>query len=33
MKAPQYPQGLTLDVYLYKVEGGNEGQHIQGSTR
>ena len=29
MKAPQYPQGLTLDVYLYKVEGGNEGQHIQ----
>jgi len=29
MKAPQYPMGLTLDIYLYKVEGGNEGQHIQ----
>src|SRR5262245_5675201 len=29
MKAPQYPKGLTLDIYLYKVEGGNEGQHIQ----
>jgi hypothetical protein len=29
MKAPQYPNGLTLDVYLYKVEGGDEGQHIQ----
>jgi copper chaperone NosL len=29
MKAPQYPNGLTLDIYVYKVEGGNEGQHIQ----
>jgi copper chaperone NosL len=29
MKAPQYPRGLTLDIYLYKVEGGNEGQHLQ----
>jgi copper chaperone NosL len=29
MRAPQYPNGLTLDIYLYKVEGGNEGQHIQ----
>jgi copper chaperone NosL len=29
MKAPQYPKGLTIDIYLYKVEGGNEGQHIQ----
>ena len=28
MVAPQYPQGLTLDVYLYKVEGGNDGQDI-----
>jgi copper chaperone NosL len=29
MKAPQYPNGLTLDIYLYKLEGGNGGQHIQ----
>ena len=29
MKAPQYPNGLTLDIYLYKVAGGNEDQHLQ----
>lgn len=29
MVAPQYPQGLSLDVYLYKVEGGREGRDIQ----
>ncbi|HET9450955.1 MAG TPA: hypothetical protein VFO83_08745 [Aggregicoccus sp.] len=29
MEAPQYPQGLYMDIYAYKVEGGNEGQHLQ----
>ena len=29
MEAPQYPNGLTMDIYSYKVEGGNDGQHIQ----
>lgn len=28
MEAPQYPKGLTLDIYAYKLEGGNDGQHI-----
>lgn len=28
MTAPQYLNGLTLDVYAYKLEGGNGGQHI-----
>lgn len=28
MLAPQYPQGLDLDIYSYKVEGGNEGRDI-----
>ena len=28
MEAPQYPAGLTLDVYAYKIEGGNGGQHL-----
>jgi hypothetical protein len=28
MTAPQYLQGLTMDVYAYKLEGGNNGQHI-----
>lgn len=28
MKAPQYPQGLSLDIYAHKVEGGNEGRDI-----
>lgn len=26
--APQYPQGLWMEVYSYKVDGGNHGQHI-----
>ena len=29
MEAPQYPGGLHMDIYPYKVEGGNGGQHIQ----
>lgn len=29
MEAPQYPGGLTLDIYAYTVEGGNGGQHLQ----
>lgn len=29
MEAPQYPSGLYLDIYSYKVEGGNNGQHLQ----
>lgn len=29
MEAPQYPAGLTLDIYAYKLEGGNNGQHLQ----
>ena len=29
MKAPQYPQGLSLDIYAHKVEGGNAGNDIQ----
>lgn len=29
MLAPQYPQGLYVDIYSYKVEGGNQGHDIQ----
>jgi hypothetical protein len=29
MEAPQYPGGLELDIYAYKIEGGNNGQHLQ----
>lgn len=29
MKAPQYPQGLTMDIYSYQVVGGNDGHDIQ----
>lgn len=29
MDAPQYPEGLQLDIYAYKVAGGNGGQHLQ----
>jgi copper chaperone NosL len=29
MKAPQYPQGLDLYVYSYKVDGGNDGNDVQ----
>lgn len=28
MTAPQYPGGLYMDVFAYKLVGGNEGQHI-----
>jgi hypothetical protein len=28
MEAPQYPAGLSLDIYAYKIEGGNGGQHL-----
>jgi copper chaperone NosL len=28
MKAPQYPGGLYIDIYSYKLEGGNDGQDI-----
>lgn len=27
--APQYPQGLSMDIWSYKLEGGDDGQHIQ----
>jgi copper chaperone NosL len=29
MEAPQYPQGLYLDVYAYKLVGGHQGHDIQ----
>lgn len=29
MYAPQYPEGLQLDIYSYKLEGGNHGQDIK----
>ena len=29
LHAPQYPNGLWMDVYMHKVEGGNNGQHIK----
>jgi len=29
MEAPQYPQGLYLDVYAYKLGGGHDGHDIQ----
>ena len=29
MFAPQYPEGLRLDIYSYKLEGGNGGQDIK----
>jgi copper chaperone NosL len=28
MVAPQYPDGLTLDVYAYTIQGGNEGRDL-----
>ena len=28
MKAPQYPDGLYMDIYSYKLAGGNDGQDI-----
>ena len=29
MTAPQYPQGLDLHIYSYKVDGGNDGNDVQ----
>lgn len=29
MTAPQYLDGLYLDIYAYKLEGGNNGHHIK----
>jgi hypothetical protein len=29
MTAPQYPDGLMMDVYAYKLVGGNDGQDIK----
>jgi hypothetical protein len=29
MFAPQYPEGLRLDIYSYKLDGGNRGQDIK----
>jgi copper chaperone NosL len=29
MKAPQYPSGLTMEIYSYKVVGGNDGHDVQ----
>jgi hypothetical protein len=29
MTAPQYPQGLYMEIYTHKIEGGNDGQHIK----
>jgi len=28
MEAPQYPEGLYMDIYSYKLTGGNDGQDI-----
>jgi copper chaperone NosL len=28
MEAPQYPEGLHIDIYLHKLEGGHEGHDI-----
>lgn len=29
MKAPQYPDGLSMDIYSYQLVGGNDGHDIQ----
>jgi hypothetical protein len=29
MFAPQYPDGLRIDIYSYKLEGGNKGQDVK----
>jgi hypothetical protein len=29
LRAPQYPNGLWMEVYMHKVEGGIDGQHIK----
>ena len=28
MEAPQYPRGLHMDIYAYKLDGGNEGRDV-----
>jgi hypothetical protein len=28
MKAPQYPKGLSLDIYAHKIESGHEGRDL-----
>jgi hypothetical protein len=28
LSAPQYPDGLWMEIYTHKVDGGNKGQHI-----
>jgi copper chaperone NosL len=29
MQAPQYPDGLSMDIYSYKLVGGNDGHDVQ----
>ena len=29
MKAPQYPKGLSMEIYTYKVEGGHDGKDVK----
>ncbi len=29
MFAPQYPEGLRMDIYSYKLDGGNKGQDVK----
>jgi hypothetical protein len=29
MEAPQYPRGLYMDIYSYKLDGGNRGHDVQ----
>jgi copper chaperone NosL len=29
MTAPQYPDGLYMEIYTHKIDGGNKGQHIK----
>lgn len=29
MKAPQYPKGLSMEIYAHKLDGGHEGRDIQ----
>ncbi|HEX6813816.1 MAG TPA: hypothetical protein VF384_19500 [Planctomycetota bacterium] len=29
MKAPQYPNGLSMDIYSYKLVGGNDGHDVK----
>jgi copper chaperone NosL len=28
LHAPQYPDGLWMEIYIHKIDGGNNGQHI-----